>query len=355
MALNKAQLMEVPGGPGSVGAIKTTAGSGITISPDGLVSLTSIATPGSFTNANITIDAFGRVTSASNGSGGGGVSSVTGSGGITVNPTTGSVVVDGTGKLNLSGGTMTGNLEFSNNVGLRWSGVNGFALKNVVYYDNSGTYNTPSGCKCLVVQIVGGGGGGGGTGSTTSGLNEYAGAGSGGGGAGMSWGIIFNPSSSYGFTIGSGGNGAGGGAGDGSGGGNSSFAGLTGSGGGGGRGMTVIGKKSGNTGGTTYRTSEPGSRGDASGGNIDTIRGGRGLYSIAFGNETSTTQFAIVTCSGGGGAATLVGANAVGARNNDGFNSETNGSGGTGAWSEGNQNRPGGNGSKGVLIIQEYF
>jgi hypothetical protein len=36
MALNKAQLMEVPGGPGITGSVK--AGSNITISPDGTIS-----------------------------------------------------------------------------------------------------------------------------------------------------------------------------------------------------------------------------------------------------------------------------------------------------------------------------
>ena len=43
-------------------------------------------------------------------SGAGSVSSVTGTGGITVSPTTGAVVVNGSGKLNLTGGTMTGAL-----------------------------------------------------------------------------------------------------------------------------------------------------------------------------------------------------------------------------------------------------
>jgi hypothetical protein len=54
MALNKAQLMEVPGGPGVVGAVK--AGTNITISPDGTISAVG-GSASSYAGLGLTTDA----------------------------------------------------------------------------------------------------------------------------------------------------------------------------------------------------------------------------------------------------------------------------------------------------------
>jgi hypothetical protein len=201
----------------------------------------------------------------------------------------------------------------------------------------SGTYTTPANCKALNVRLVGGGGQGSGARATAAGQNAV---GSGGGGGGYTEKFITAPAATYSYAVGAAGSGAAAGA-AGNSGGNTTFGTLAGNGGSGGflgnvtAALDVI---AGGVGGTS------------TGGDIN-AGGSPGVAGIAF--------FSLTAMLAGNGANSQFGQGGrfgTPAASADGTAATGYGAGGGGAGNLASQGtRPGGAGTGGCIVIDEYY
>jgi hypothetical protein len=235
----------------------------------------------------------------------------------------------------------TDNLQVYFNTGSAWLMVSTLAPTQQIFQGTGGTYNTPAGCRMLIVEGVGGGGAGGGTPAISSAQNAV-----GGGGQGGMYAMkrIVTPASSYVYSCGPGGVGAvglGGNAGS-----DTTFgAVLTAKGGAGG----------GQTGAVTAPLIVPAGGAIVSGGVGDLILPGE------------PGQPGIITVAALGSQGCLGGAGGPAARGGGGGNANYNtdhagnngnqGGGGSGACanSAGFAAQAGGNGGAGFIIVTEYY
>jgi hypothetical protein len=200
------------------------------------------------------------------------------------------------------------------------------APTHTVLTGGAGTYNTPSGCRAILVECIGGGAGGGGTAALGAGASA---AGGGGGGGAYSASLLEPPAASYAYSVGGGGNG---GAGvGGAAGGSTSFG-------------TILAKggSPGTSGGASYQNG--GAGGAVAGGSGDVQLGGapgtNGLAVTA--GAALGGNGGMAACGGGGGL-----------NNNAGYQFGGGGGGTQGLGPLGAQT--GGNGAGGVIIVTEFY
>lgn len=223
--------------------------------------------------------------------------------------------------------------------GSQWSGLSGTSSGTLIashVYTASGTYNKNNLASNIKVTVVGGGGGAGGASAAASAASF-----SGGGGAGgISIKYIDNTSvgSSETITIGSGGSGGNTSGSVGTAGGTSSFGSHCSATGGTGGGAQASGTSS-------SRGGDPGTGGSGSGGNINLV-GGAGVWGGRFSGTAGFPSNGGNNQFGAGGLGS--GANTAGA-NGSGY-----GAGGGGSSAINGVGNVGGNGTSGIIIIEEY-
>lgn len=237
--------------------------------------------------------------------------------------------------------TNAANISSGNLPNARAALVSGRLLSVTIVNAGTTTYTTPAGCtKIRVVGIAGGGGGGGCTGTNS---NSAAG---GGGGSGSYFEKIFAVTASTGYTVAvgtGGGGGSGTGPANGTTGNNTTITvgatTVTANGGLGGIAMAA---------GTTLGTQALGGAGGAISTNGDiNLAGHAGFPGLRFSSALAVSGNGAPGLFGMGSPSGIITAAA-------GNNAGGYGAGGGGACSLANTNRAGGNGSDGILIIEEY-